>query len=181
MKLPCMDILLVIDMQNAWLNDAVLRFEKDEVISRINLAAEKIRVRGGKVIFVRHCDIEAVPGSFEWQIDPKLAVTSDDCFIEKTACDSFAHTGLHAQLQTSSGRRLYVCGLATEFCVDTTIRAAISMGYDVVALADAHTTSDRPHLTAERIIEHHNWVWANLAVPNGRKLSVKTVKQAFND
>jgi nicotinamidase-related amidase len=175
-----MDTLLVVDMQNAWLNGATPRFERDEVIARINYAAQQIRLQGGKVIFIRHCDSEAVSGSSGWQIDASLSVTAEDGFIEKTACDSFAQTRLHAQLQASSAGKLYVCGLATEFCVDTTIRAAISLGYDVVALADAHTTGDRPHLNAERIIEHHNWVWANLALPHGSKLSVQTVKQAFH-
>ena len=37
----------------------------------------------------------------------------------------------------------------------------------VVVVADAHTVSDRPHLRAEQVIEHHHWIWTNLisAIP----------------
>lgn len=60
------------------------------------------------------------------------------------------------------------------------MRAALSLGFDVIALSDAHTTGDRPHLSAERIIEHHNWVWANLAAPQGSKLTVQTVQDMID-
>jgi len=36
------------------------------------------------------------------------------------------------------------------------------LGFKVVAVADCHTVSDRPHLSAERVIDHHHWIWANL-------------------
>jgi hypothetical protein len=36
------------------------------------------------------------------------------------------------------------------------------LGFKVVAVADCHTVSDRPHLSADKVINHHHWVWANL-------------------
>jgi hypothetical protein len=30
---------------------------------------------------------------------------------------------------------------------------------------DGHTTSDRPHLSAAKIIEHHNAIWADFLSP----------------
>ena len=44
----------------------------------------------------------------------------------------------------------------TEYCVDTTSRRAVSMGYDVTLVGDAHTTFDNELLTAAQIIAHHN-------------------------
>jgi hypothetical protein len=32
---------------------------------------------------------------------------------------------------------------------------------------DGHTTSDRPHLSARKIIEHHNAIWADFIAPGG--------------
>lgn len=174
-----MNTLLVIDMQNAWLNGDTARFDKEGVIARINQAARAIRKQGGNVVFIRHCNDEASPGSTGWEIDSKLEVTDQDVVIDKTACDSFANTDLLEKLQSIASDTLLMCGLATEFCVDTTIRAALSHGFDVIALSDAHTTGNRPHLGADKIIEHHNWVWANIAAPQGRTISVKTVQQAF--
>ena len=63
--------------------------------------------------------------------------------------------------------RLLVTGWATDFCVDATVRRAVALGHHVVPVADAHTVSDRPHLTALRVIEHHNWVWSRLIAPAG--------------
>lgn len=175
-----MDTLLVIDMQNAWLNGGTARHDKDGVLARINHAAQAMRERGGQVVFIQHCDAaEAPAGSEEWQLDAALLIEPSDLKSDKSACDSFADTDLLAQLRSCGARTLYVCGLATEFCVDTTLRAALSHGFDVVALADAHTTGDRPHLSGAQIIEHHNWVWANLAAPHGRSVRTTTVAQEF--
>jgi hypothetical protein len=35
----------------------------------------------------------------------------------------------------------------------------------VVVVSDGHTTADRPHLDAQSIIAHHNWMWKNLITP----------------
>lgn len=171
-----MNTLLVIDMQNAWFDEAP-RFDKQGVVERINHAAACVRRDGGRVVFVRHCDGDAAPGSRAWQVLSELAVEAADRHVDKTACDSFADTDLLQQLAGTG--TLYICGLATEFCVDTTLRAALSRGFDVVALSDAHTTGDRPHLSARHVIEHHNWIWTHLAVPTGRRLVVQTVHQTF--
>lgn len=63
--------------------------------------------------------------------------------------------------------RLVICGLQTEFCIDATVRAALSHGYDVTLAADAHTTGDAAIL-AEAAIRHHNYALANLAHPDHR-------------
>lgn len=172
-----MKTLLVIDMQNAWLNRDTPRFDQQGVILRINQAARHIREQGGHVIFIQHCDTDAIPGEDGWQLDAGLVVFEGDRRIDKTACDAFADTVLFDLLLERDAKTLVIAGLATEFCVDTTVRAAISMGFDVIALSDAHTTGDRTHLSAEQIIEHHNWVWANLAVPIGSTLTVQTLDQ----
>jgi nicotinamidase-related amidase len=172
-----MNTLLVIDMQNAWLRQP--RHDKEGVIARINQAARAMRQSGGTVVFIRHCSEEALAGSDDWQLDGTLDVRPDDVLFDKSACDSFADTALLPHLQQSGTQTLYICGLATEFCVDTTLRAALSRGFNVTALADAHTTSDRPHLTAVQIIEHHNWIWADMAAPLGRSLRVCDTAQAL--
>lgn len=175
-----MNTLLIIDMQNAWLNNpAAPCFDTAGVVARINQAAQRIREQGGKVIFVQHSDKDAQIGSQAWQTLSALTRAGADTTVEKLACDSFADTDLAAQLEASGTDTLYISGFATEFCVDSTLRAAASRGLLVVALSDAHTTADRPHLSAEAIIAHHNWVWADMAVPGGSKLSVRTTAQAF--
>jgi len=93
-----MNTLLVIDMQNAWLNGDTPRLDKDGVIARINHAALSMRERGGQVIFILHNNEEAAIGSPGWQLDAGLVVVPGDVMVEKTACDSFVDTKLLEQL-----------------------------------------------------------------------------------
>lgn len=177
-----MHTLLVIDMQNAWLaNPLTPRFDTVAMIDRINHAADAIRAEGGKVIFVHHADEDTPHGSPAWNLLPSLHAATDDARVHKVACDAFAGTDLARQLAGTAGDTLYICGFATEFCVDTTVRASASRGHDIVVLSDAHTTSNRPHLDAKSIIAHHSWVWSNMAVPANSKLAVKTTSEAFPD
>jgi uncharacterized membrane protein len=46
--------------------------------------------------------------------------------------------------------------MKTEFCVDTTCRAAPEHGFRTVLISDAHTTMDNKYLSASEIIAHHN-------------------------
>jgi len=63
------------------------------------------------------------------------------------------------QVQAS---RVILVGWATDFCVDGTVRGAVSRGFNVVVASDCHTLDDRPHMRARDVIAHHNWVWKNL-------------------
>jgi nicotinamidase-related amidase len=176
-----MKTLIVIDMQNAWLaNPAKPCFDTAGVVERINHAAACVRAKGGRVVFVQHANEEADVGSDAWNIIPTLKVCPGDATVDKRACDSFAETTLAQELAVNGSDPLYICGFATEFCVDTTVRAAPSRGMNVVVLGDAHTTSNRPHLKADAIIAHHNWVWSNMALPSNSTLTVKTTAEAFS-
>lgn len=53
-------------------------------------------------------------------------------------------------------QQLIICGYATEFCIDTTVRSAAAHGYNIVLASDAHTTHDKDHLSAHIIRDHHN-------------------------
>jgi len=174
-----MNTLLIIDMQIAWVHGLTPRFDKQNVINRIRRAADYTREHGGQVIFVRHANDEALVGSPGWEVIQELPFTPGDVFVDKTACDSFAGTGLLTHLKITGARTLIMCGLTTEFCIDTTIRSAASHGFDVIALSDAHTTGDRPHMKAEKIVEHHNWVWSNIATPVNSRIMVRTCAEVF--
>ena len=96
---------------------------------------------------------------------PTLVREDSDLQMHKRACDSFYETELADVLERHGVQQLIVTGCATDFCVDTTIRAAASRDYEVVVVEDGHTTKDRLHLDAKSIIGHHNWMWENLILP----------------
>ena len=171
------DVLLVVDMQVGLL-DGLPKHDLAGVIQRINALAAMVRRKGGLVVWIRHCG-KAGDG-FErdrkgWAFLPELDHRPEDAVIEKTLNDSFAGTALHDTLQRRAPDRVLIAGWATDSCVDSTVRSAISRDYDVVVVSDGHTLSDRPHLDAPTIIRHHNWVWSDLLT--NRSTRVATTRE----
>jgi nicotinamidase-related amidase len=75
-------------------------------------------------------------GSRGWQIRPELTPICDEPVIHKTACDSFFETKLASELESRNIDRLIVAGCMTQYCVDTSVRGAVSLGYDVTLKMD---------------------------------------------
>ncbi len=149
--------LLVIDVQQGLCEGEHAAFESQRVIERINRVATQARAAGAPVIFVQHeAATELQYGTQAWQLALGLEVMPGDLRVCKTTCDSFHRTDLEQILKQHAVTQLVVCGMHTEFCVDTTARRALALGYEVMLIADAHTTEDRPHLPAAQIIRHHN-------------------------
>ncbi len=164
--------LIVIDMQVGLFEGEPPCHDADGVTERINVLASAVRAAGGSIFFIQHeNDASYVPGARLWQLLPTLAPQPGDVRVRKTACDCFYRSDLEKELREREIGRLLVTGCATELCVDTTIRVAASKDYEVVVVADGHTTKDRPVLKAEEVIAHHNWVWSILLVP-GRPVKV---------
>ena len=69
-------------------------------------------------------------------------------------------------------QQFVICGCATDYCLDTTIKNGASRGYGIVIAEDAHTTADPPAAQAATLIAHYNEVWRTLTIP-GNPLQVK--------
>jgi nicotinamidase-related amidase len=159
-----LDALVIVDMQVASFADND-KHDVSGVVHRINRLADSVREGGGTVVFIQHDGTEQdglTPDTPGWQVLPSLETRSEDLFIRKTMNDAFAGTRLFDDLLERSVNTLGVAGWATDHCVDSTIRSAVSRGFRVVVPSDAHTVSDREHLTALQIIDHHNRTWAGL-------------------
>ena len=159
-----MDAMLIVDMQVGLLNGAP-KHDLGGVIERINRLAARVRAQSGKVIFIRHCgrkgdDFE--PHTSGWQFLPELLRDPADIVVEKDLNDPFVGTDLQDHLREIAPDRVLITGWATDFCVDATVRSAVSHHHHVVVVADGHTLNDRPHLDAASVIRHHHWVWRNL-------------------
>ncbi len=96
----------------------------------------------------------AKAGSCATRLRLKIAKSS----FTSASCDSFFETDLQARLKENGITRLVVGGCMTQFCVDTTARRAVSLGYDVTLMSDGHMTADMGELRFEQIIAHHNAV-----------------------
>ena len=161
--------LLIIDVQQGLCEgdgggDGVA-FESTQVIARINTVSAKARAAGAPVIFIQH---ESASGYLEfetpaWQLAQGLHVEPADLRIRKTTPDAFLRTDLQDMLQQHAINNLIICGMHTEFCVDTTTRRALALGYPVVLVADAHTSAGNAHLPAAQVIAHHNATLTNIS------------------
>lgn len=156
--------VLVIDVQHALCTGAEAAYDFIGVIERINAVSAKARAIGALVIFVQHEEAEGAFkfGSDGWQLASGIETRSDDVRVRKTTPDSFNLTELHALLQARGITHLAICGLQSDFCVDTTVRRALALGYEVLLVADAHSTVDNGVLSAAQIIAHHNATLSNI-------------------
>jgi nicotinamidase-related amidase len=169
-----MRALLIIDMQCGSFTPAMPRYDTNGVINRINRLSDYFRENHHPVIFIQHdgsAHHNYCPGTPEWELLPELIRDPSDIVISKTLNDSFHKSSLEAFLKEKNINELVITGCATDFCVDSTVRSGLTLGYVLTVIRDGHTTANRPGLKAEEVINHHNWLWENLIpVKNGIKV-----------
>ena len=156
--------LLIIDVQHALCTGEEAAFDIGRVIERINALGSRARAAGAPVILIQH-EEDGGPlqfGTDGWQLAGDLATSPGDLRVRKRAPDSFHQTELHALLQEREVTSLVVCGLQSDFCIDSTVRRALALGYHVVLVADGHSTVDNGVLSAAQISAHHNVTLGNM-------------------
>ena len=67
--------------------------------------------------------------------------------------DHWTETGLRGYLEGLKVRRIFVCGLATDFCVRFTVLDALQMGFEAVVIRDACRGVDIPEGTAVKAFQ----------------------------
>jgi nicotinamidase-related amidase len=152
--------LVIIDVQVGLIEEA---YRCNEVLDSINTLLSKARASDMPVIYIQHDGPEGhglEVGTPAWEIHPAIAPQKGELVVHKRASDSFYATSLQRELQAQGIKHLVVVGGQTEYCVDTSVRRATTMGYDVTLVGDAHTTDDYDEavLTAAKRIEYHNEV-----------------------
>lgn len=158
--------VVIIDVQKAILSgkgsvsrQRTLDSGLDAVVGRLQSLQRRARAAGVPVVLVQH---DGDPGhrletgTSGWEIRPELVPQPGEAVVHKRAADSFFETDLSDVLARSGATHLIIGGCMTQFCVDTTVRRAVSLGYDVTLIADGHTTADSGGLPFSDIIAHHN-------------------------
>ena len=77
-----------------------------------------------------------VRGSYGHGIVDELQPIDGEPIIDKPGKGAFYATDLDAVLKNRGIRRLVICGVTTEVCVNTSMREANDRGYDAVVLGD---------------------------------------------
>ena len=140
--------LVVVDVQRAF-DDPSWGVRNNPGCER-NIATliDHWRDRGRPVVFVRHDSEE--PGSTLAPGTPGNAFKDviagePDLLVVKSVNSSFhGEPSLQAWLDGEGVRTIYVCGITTNHCCETTARVGGNLGYDVRFVLDATQTFDRP-------------------------------------
>ena len=174
-------VLVVIDVQQGLCEGEGQAWQFERVIDRINQVSSKARQAGVPVIFVQHEGRAGYlsHGSREWQLAKGLVNEAKDMRIRKTTPDAFLRTDLQQRLDALGIQELVICGMHSEFCVDTTTRRALALGYPVILLEDAHTSAGNKALSAEQVIAHHNATLTNISSFGPRVRTANSVDIRF--
>jgi len=152
-----MKALLVIDMQNGLVELSPWNIGK--VIINIKGLIEKARDEEVEVIYVSHTTESELflDGSHNWHITSELKPLQGDKVFKKAYSSSFKNTGLHQYLKDRGISSLIITGMQTEKCVDTAIRVAFDLGYEVIIPENSNTTFDSKYVDAKTLYKNHNY------------------------
>ena len=94
-----------------------------------------------------------IRGTWDGNIIDELKPTDDDHLIIKRRDGAFQDTEFRMWLQSLGVNTLVFCGIDTSICVETSLREAFNIGYDVMLISDATASGDQQHYktTLERV------------------------------
>lgn len=154
--------LLVVDVQNSLVGAHPYR--ERAFLSELQRLLEAAREGGTEVIFVRHGDgpgSELEAGTDGWQIAAAVAPLPGEQIFEKAFNSAFRSTGLREYLDARGVRRIVLCGMQTEYCIDATCKAAFEYGFSTVVPSGATTTFSNAYLSGEKLTEYYEKaIWA---------------------
>jgi nicotinamidase-related amidase len=89
-----------------------------------------------------------VRGEFGHDLIDDMELTAGDIIIDKPGYSAFHQTDLDQILRSNAIHTLIVCGVTTEVCVHSSVRAATDLGYDCITVGDACAASEAQHQQA---------------------------------
>lgn len=139
------------------------RFQRihDLVIPNTRRLIEAMRACGGEIVYVTvgsaapdyrdapphmkklFAEMENHEGSRQHEIIEELAPEPGDHIVRKTSIGAFASTGIDHLLRSLGREFLFMTGVSTNMCVETTAREAADRGYAVTMVEDACATTHR--------------------------------------
>lgn len=150
--------LLAIDIQNLTVEEKPYAIEERLQLWRDSLA--EARQAGVEVIHVRHRSEELVEGSPAWQIHESVAPLAGEVIIDKTYNSAFKETELQAYLDEQGIEQLIIMGMSTNFCIDTTIKVAYELGYQLAVIRDGTTTGFSGKVDLKGLIDQYETIWS---------------------
>jgi nicotinamidase-related amidase len=143
--------LVLIDLQKGIVGRSLAPYSGGEVVERSAQLASEFRKKGGTVVFVRVLMTEMLNQTVDvprptpaaplppdvMDLVDQLNVQPTDIVINKRQWGAFYGTELDQQLRRRGIRTITLGGIATNFGVESTARAAFDRGYELVFVEDA--------------------------------------------
>ncbi|TWH81657.1 cysteine hydrolase family protein [Sedimentibacter saalensis] len=156
-------ILLVVDVQTALIEEHP--YNEQNVIDNIKRLITVARYNEKEVIYVRHDDgkgEELEYGTDGWQIYYEIKPNNNEKVFEKQYNSAFLKTGLKEYLDSKKIDTIILTGLQTEYCIDTTCKAAFEHGYKLIIPEETNTTFDNEYLDGQKLYNFYNYkIWNN--------------------
>lgn len=152
------DALLIVDVQNDFLPGGALGINRsDEIVPILANYIRRSQAHGLPIYFSRdwhppdHCSfrsqggpwpvhcVAGSPGSLpppSFPIPPSAVIIYKAIDRDQEAYSAFHYTALDRHLQALSVNRLFIGGLATDYCVLNSVKDARMRDYDVCLLLD---------------------------------------------
>jgi len=151
------EALIVVDMQRDFMPGGALPVpEGDKIIPKVNEYIRKFREKGALIVatrdwhpenhisfkerggpWPRHC-VQNTPGAeFVVELPEDAVIISKATEPDREAYSGFEGTNLAEILRGKGVKRVYICGVATEYCVKATALDALKHGFEVYLLSDA--------------------------------------------
>ena len=149
---PKSTALVLIDLQNGIMGLTLAPHSSNDVVNRGAALAAALRDKGGTVVYVRvdmadilHLPVDAPtrdpnappPPAIASQLVPESGYQAGDLVITKRHWGAFYGTELDQQLRRRGIRTIMLGGVATNFGVESTARAAHDRGYELIFVEDA--------------------------------------------
>ena len=109
----------------------------------VNKRIKTYETIGKPVIFVQHEDDQLVPQTKPWEI----------------LSNSFYKTNLSVLLTELDCHSIELCGAQAEYCIDTTVKFAHGLGYQLMMCRGVTTTYDNPFMKAKETIAFYEKIW----------------------
>jgi ureidoacrylate peracid hydrolase len=113
-----------------------------------------------------------VRGTWDAQTIDEIKPKEGDHVIIKRRDSAFQDTELRVWLQSVGINVLIFCGVDTSICVETSIRDAFNLGYDIILISDA---------TASGIKSHYETTLARIRDYYGLEMNYKRFTKMINN
>jgi nicotinamidase-related amidase len=176
--------LLIIDIQNDYFPGGNCELKgSPEAAQKARKLIDAFRSRGSHVIYIQHLSLKPgasylLPDTFGARIHESVYPNQGEIVFEKNYPNSFRNTQLLEYLSERQLRQLYICGMMTHMCIDSTTSAAFDFAFNCTVAHDACATKDLK--IEERTIPAESVHWSILAALNGMFAKVQSTDEIIS-